>query len=64
MAGADTEKVVNWLECIARDATNLTPWEEQFVADMQDKVDKYGNRAMFTQAQADVVERIYTQRTP
>lgn len=35
-----------------------TPWEKQFVADLQDRFDQYGDRMYLSDRQAEVLDRI------
>jgi hypothetical protein len=35
-----------------------TPWEKQFVADLQDKFDEYGDRMFFSDRQDEILQRI------
>lgn len=55
---------VEWVEKIIRDGVNLTAWEEDFAESMQARVEQYGDRVVFTDKQAEVIERIYTNRVP
>lgn len=56
--------VVEWIEAIMANGVNTTVWEDDFIQDMQDKVERYGDRAIFTEKQIEVIERIYTNRVP
>ena len=57
----DQAKVERWLDEIEAHGTNLTTWEAEFVEAMQVRRD-LGNT--FTPKQAEVIERIYAERTP
>jgi hypothetical protein len=61
---AGTEELVGWVDRIVRDGVNLTVKEEEFIESMQAKVERFGDRAVFSQAQADWIEDIYTKRVP
>lgn len=49
------------LAAVEADGVNLSPWEEEFVASLREQVDK-GRR--LSDRQAEILERIYAQRTP
>jgi len=55
------QQATEWLERIVEDGVNLTPWEEDFVASLKDQLAR--GRAM-SDRQAEIVERIYTERVP
>lgn len=59
----DHDKWKSWLESIEEDGKNLTPWEEDFISDLRDKFDNYP-RVYLSERQADVLERIYAEKTP
>jgi hypothetical protein len=50
-----------WLAEIARSGVNLTVWEGEFVESMQAR--READRDL-TERQADVLERIYAEKTP
>lgn len=58
------EQLVEWIDIIARHGVNLTTWEEQFIESQQSRVEMYGDRVIFSFAQAEHIERIYTDRVP
>lgn len=60
----DTATVVRWIEEIERDGRNLTTWETEFIDDMMAKIERFGDRAIFTAKQAEIVGRIHAERTP
>lgn len=51
-----------WLRAIEDEGMNLTPREEEFVADLRDRFDR--GRTRLSDAQADWLEAIYAKRTP
>jgi hypothetical protein len=61
---AGTEQLVEWIDRIVRDGVNLTAKEEDFIDSMQAKVERFGDRAIFSDAQADWIEDIYSKRVP
>lgn len=56
--------LVDWIDAIASNGVNLTTREQEFIEDMQTKIESYGDRIRFTDVQADWIEAIYTQRVP
>ncbi len=60
----NTDQLVEWIDRIMRDAINTTTWEDEFMIDMQTKVEQWGDKVNFSQAQAEIIERIYSQRVP
>ena len=57
----DREQIEKWLDAINTDAVNLTAWEIDFVESMTDRL---GNGYSFSERQAEIIERIFSQRTP
>lgn len=56
----EREVYKSWCETILTEASdNLTDWERKFVDDLADKLDRYN----LSQRQADVLERIYADKT-
>lgn len=58
---SDEQDWDHWLDEIAQRGVNLTAWEEDFVESTQ------GQRAAgrpLSEKQAEILERIYTNRTP
>jgi len=41
---------------------NLTDWELNFIADMDEKFDKYGSGTILSDAQKDTIDRIHRDR--
>lgn len=64
MSTSDSEnkKHLDWLEAIESDGVNLTTWEEEFVASIRDRFDR--GWTTLTEKQAEILERIYAQKTP
>lgn len=50
-----------WLDKIADEGVNLTPWEEDFVASLEAQ---RRNGRKLTDRQAEILERIYSEKTP
>lgn len=63
MSVPDTMQLIDWVLAIQMNGTNLTVWEEGFVGDMVTKVERWGDKVKFTDAQAEQIERIYAERT-
>ena len=57
----DNERHDAWLAAIEADGINLTPWEEDFVASL--KQQRESDRTL-SERQAEILERIYCERTP
>ena len=55
-------QLVDWVDAIASRGVNLNVREEEFIESMQTKIEQYGERAMFSEAQARWIEDIYTNR--
>lgn len=52
----------DWVKAILEEASNeLTDWENSFIASIEERLNKY-NRNL-SQAQAEALERIYTNKT-
>ena len=51
----------DWLDAIESKGVNLTVWEEEFIESIATKIS--AGRSL-TENQADVLERIYSQRVP
>jgi hypothetical protein len=58
--GADARHEA-WLEAIERDGTNLTTFEAEFVESIREQIDR--GRTL-SDKQAEILERIYADRTP
>lgn len=57
-------KAVQQIDEICRHGKDLTKWEEDFIESMQDKVEMYGDRVLFTESQIEVIRKIHTERIP
>lgn len=51
-----------WLETIDAEGVNLSKWEEDFVLSIRERFDE--GRFNLSEKQAEILERIYTDRTP
>jgi hypothetical protein len=60
-SGAADPRYEEWLEAIERDGANLTSWEEEFVESIRDRFDRGWDT--LTERQAEILERIYSDRT-
>ena len=52
------EEVTDILEAAEQHESRLTPWEVDFVADLQERVSLWGQRVRITDAQIEVLRRI------
>lgn len=64
MSSEKTHQLCDWVEKIVSTGVNLTAREQDFIDDMEQKIELYGDRAMFTPKQAEWIEDIYTKRVP
>ena len=62
LSGRDDPRHVEWLEAIEIDGRNLTTWEEEFVGSIRDRFDR--GWTSLTEKQAEILERIYAEKTP
>lgn len=62
--GPSVDQLVEWIDAIVRRGVNLTAFEEQFIEDQQSRVEVYGDRTAFSIKQAELIEKIYTDRVP
>lgn len=51
-----------WITTIQRDGRGLTTWEEEFIEDCSERLDRGGYT--FTAKQREIIERIYADKTP
>lgn len=51
-----------WVETIMSQGVNLTKWEEDFVQSIQDRFEE--GRFNLSEKQAEILERIYVEKTP
>lgn len=55
------EKIQQWLDACMNEGRNLSKWEEDFLASIEDQL-KAGRRLSLNQE--DILERIYVNKTP
>lgn len=53
---------VGWLETVETEGLNLTKWEEDFCQSIRERFDE--GRFHLSEKQADILERIYADKTP
>ena len=58
---SDEQDWDDWLLALETDGVNLTPWEEEFVASLRDQRE---HGRLLSDRQAEILERIYSERTP
>ena len=51
-----------WLETIETEAVDLTKWEEDFCQSIRERFDQ--GRFTLSERQAEILERIYAEKTP
>lgn len=64
MSAPSTNQLCQWVEAIQTRGINLDSWEIDFIENMQIKIDRYGDRASFTDNMAEKIEEIYSARVP
>lgn len=55
-----TRMYEQWIACIMDEGTDLSEWEENFVADIEERLHNGGALSI---KQAEILERIYTEKT-
>lgn len=58
------ETYQHWLTTCLEDGLNLTAWELDFLQSLESQSSNWGDRWYPTQRQADILERIYSEKTP
>lgn len=61
-SGSDDTRYETWLRAIEADGRGLTVWEEEFVASLRERFDR--GWTTLTDNQAEILERIYANKTP
>lgn len=63
MALSDNEAArLEWVLNKAQTANNLTPFEQKFVGDIQQRFETYGGRLSLSEKQWEILERIAEER--
>lgn len=65
----DLNKLHNkWIDSINDKGVNLTHWEHEFMNSIYERVDRWNTtsktQTVISDKQAEIVERIYTERVP
>lgn len=55
------EVIRQWFETIEEEGYGLTKWEESFIESVRDQFDRTNS---LSDKQEDILERIYSERTP
>jgi len=58
------EHLNSWLTDILSQGINLSPWEEEFIESQQTKRERWGKSWQPSDREAELIERIYTNRVP
>ena len=58
---ADASAWDYWLDKIADEGRNLSKWEEEFVASLEEQ---RASGRQLSERQAEILERIYAEKTP
>lgn len=61
-SGSADPRYEQWLEEIELHGVNLTAWEEEFIENLADRFRRGWDT--LTERQAEILERIYSERTP
>ena len=56
--GDELERVIEILEMASENNELLSEWEEGFVHDMLERIDRYGRRTRISERQMEIIERI------
>ncbi len=56
-----TETLDHWIEEIDLHGRGLTKWEEDFVDSLRDQLER---RGMLSERQIEILERMYSEKTP
>jgi len=56
-----TEILQHWVDTIQEEGLRLTPWEEEFVDSIAERL---ANRGSLSERQVEILERIYAEKTP
>ena len=54
-------KRLDWILSKAQSSYTLTPWEQDFIDDLTDRREKYGDRIRISERQEEILERIATK---
>ena len=63
MSGFDVEKYRHWLDFIKQNGVNLSDWEKEFIQSIDHQLNTL-SKPYLSHKQAEILERIYTERTP
>lgn len=55
------EVITEWIDLIQTEGRSLTAWEESFVDDLAAQLDERGS---ISDRQEEILERIYSEKTP
>lgn len=58
------EHLNSWLTDILSQGVNLSPWEEDFVQSQSNKRMRWGAKWEPSPREAEIIERIYTEKVP
>lgn len=61
MSDADRDQWSDWLDALERDGVNLSTWETDFAESIRVQL-SLGRR--LSEKQAEILERIYAEKTP
>ena len=51
----------HWIDTIQEQGVNLTKWEEDFISSLNEQ---RGSNRKLSERQAEILERIYSEKTP
>ena len=61
-SGHEDKRYQGWLDAIESDGVNLSAWEQEFIENLRDRFER--GWTTLTEKQAEILERIYCDRTP
>lgn len=57
----EPEVIENWINTVQEEGRNLSKWEQDFMESIQDQWER---RKFITDRQEEILERIYSEKTP
>lgn len=61
MSRPTSDDLKAWVKACLEEGMGLTPWEETFVNDLDERLRRFGT---LSERQAEILERIYSEKTP
>lgn len=61
MPTPDADVLQDWIRRVRTEGRNLSAWEEEFIESIAEQLDRTGS---LSRKQVDILERIYSEKTP